>query len=260
MGGCLQSVAHQKGMEHEFIIQDGGGTRNRLESLGVDLSNRNIETSPDTGMYDALNRGFARANGEIYGWLNADEQYLPGALAKVEKVFQENPSIDFVYGDYIMVRPDGTPLAARREIPARLWYLRNGVNYILSCTTFFRRRAWERWGPLDTSLQRLADKDFYLRMLEGGATCAHIKAYLALYASTFQNLSLSPKALTEQEEVRNRHSTRAGLWLRMLARACRSSEKLLRGCYGRRRLTFTFWTPSGDSLRIEDTIGTKWTD
>ena len=53
-------------------------------------------------MYDAINRGFAKASGDILAWLNCDEQYLPGALAKVADHFARHPRTDILFGDIIL--------------------------------------------------------------------------------------------------------------------------------------------------------------
>jgi glycosyltransferase involved in cell wall biosynthesis len=58
----------------------------------------------DAGMYDALNRGLRRATGEICAWLNADEQYLPMALARVAEEFETNLSMDVLLGDAVLTQ------------------------------------------------------------------------------------------------------------------------------------------------------------
>src|SRR6185295_19675906 len=78
----------------------------------------------DDGMYDAINRGLRRANGEICGYLNCDEQYLPGALREVDEYFQSHPQIDVLFGDAILINSDGVPLSYRRATLPTLMHLR----------------------------------------------------------------------------------------------------------------------------------------
>src|SRR5688572_32885233 len=101
---------------------------------------------PDHGMYDALNRGFTRASGEILAWLNCDEQYLPGALQAVEERFAAEPKLDVLLADNVVVDPQGNYLAHRfsiRPTSGQIW-----VRFpVASCALFFRRRVWK---PFDT--------------------------------------------------------------------------------------------------------------
>jgi len=78
---CVRSVADQS-VEHEHIVQDAGTGPQLDEWVGASSPAR-LFVERDKGMYDAVNRGFARASGEIFAYLNCDEQYLPGALAAV---------------------------------------------------------------------------------------------------------------------------------------------------------------------------------
>src|SRR5207249_2253811 len=90
---CAASVADQRDVEVEHIVQDAGSGR-ELEAWAATQPCLTVYVEKDTGMYDAINRGLAKARGEFFGYLNCDEQYLPGALSKVAAAFQRNPEID----------------------------------------------------------------------------------------------------------------------------------------------------------------------
>src|SRR5438105_3387998 len=83
---CVRSVADQKtgdtGLDIEHLIQDAGTGAELERWLGAHSQVR-IVVEQDGGIYDGLNRAFARATGEIFAFLNCDEQYLPGALSCV---------------------------------------------------------------------------------------------------------------------------------------------------------------------------------
>ena len=82
---AVASVADQEGVEYEHIIQDGGtdGIKEIVQSEFGNLGKRlQVFVEKDAGMYDAVNRGLRRASGEICAYLNCDEQYLPGTLAR----------------------------------------------------------------------------------------------------------------------------------------------------------------------------------
>src|SRR5579864_8457246 len=83
---CIASVADQAGVEFEHIVQDAGSDDGTLEWLPHDTRVR-AYVEKDSGMYDAINRGYRRAKGDLLAYLNCDEQYLPGALQKVRDFF-----------------------------------------------------------------------------------------------------------------------------------------------------------------------------
>src|SRR3954468_24481434 len=82
---CVASVADQAG-PFEHIVQDGSSTDETLDWLLNDPRVK-ARSEPDRSMYEAINRGLKRAGGDILGYLNCDEQYLPGALEKVRNYF-----------------------------------------------------------------------------------------------------------------------------------------------------------------------------
>ena len=112
------SVADQ-GVPLEHVVQDGlsvDGTREWL-AHGCPPSVA-PESARDAGMYDAINRGFSRSRGEILCHLNCDEQYLPGALARVVDYFAQHPEVDILFGDVVVVsfQLAGTEAIGRRTL------------------------------------------------------------------------------------------------------------------------------------------------
>src|SRR5580704_18539304 len=90
---CIASVADQQGVEIEHIVQDSCSDDGTQDWLPHDKRVKAF-IEKDTGMYDAVNRGYRRASGDILAYLNCDEQYLPGGLAAVEKFFAANPRVE----------------------------------------------------------------------------------------------------------------------------------------------------------------------
>lgn len=89
----------------QFVVQDAcspDGTEEILKSFlgrGVDIS---IE--PDHGQADALNRGFARTSADVMGYLNSDDLLLPSTLHFVGCYFRDNPSVDVIYGNRLVMK------------------------------------------------------------------------------------------------------------------------------------------------------------
>src|SRR5271165_5451240 len=90
---CIASVADQEGVRLEHIVQDSCSDDGTQDWLPQDPRVKAI-VEKDAGMYDAVNRGFRRATGDILAYLNCDEQYLPGALAAVAAFFAAHPEVD----------------------------------------------------------------------------------------------------------------------------------------------------------------------
>ena len=283
---AVASVAAQDapGLRIRHIVQLSDRSKDPSGAWLRELPGVEVHTETDTGLYDAIARGFQeglaawdgianqktgngqRATGNekpdpILSWLNSDEQMLPGTLARVAEEFRRHPETDVVFGDYLLLDADGRPTAWRREIPANPWLLRNGVNSILSCATFFRRRVWETLGGFDSAFSLVADKDFYLRALAAGFHFRHIRAPLGAYANTGDNATLRHPLLALREQARLREKAGAhGPATRKLARLLRCLSKFVHGCYGRRRLETTLFNSEGGSTSVRIRLGTRWED
>ena len=237
---CVGSVRGQENVEYEHIIQDGSSTDGTIEWL------KNQEdiawySEQDTGMYDAIHKGWEKSSGGILSWLNADEQYLPGTLSLVHNTFNNNPDIDIIFGNTILVDKTGKAIAARREIPLRKIYVVNGFLYALSCTMFFRRQLWNNnLLKFDLSLKMAADMDLVLNLLDKNCTFLHIPAYLSIFGVDENNLSASVKMQEESELIRVRHNAINKNIGRKLILIGRKMEKLFKGCYLKKPISYKY--------------------
>ena len=239
---CVGSVRGHDAVAREHLIHDAvssDGTREWLASqAGIDAL-----SEPDAGMYDAINRGWARSKGDILSWLNSDEQYLPGTLARVQELFSSHPTVDALWGDAIVVSPSGVPIAARREIPLRRLYVVNGFLYSLSCTMFFRRRLLDNGLLAFSKTSRYAgDMELVLRLLEANVQFLHTPHYLSLFGFSGDNMCLRSEAESEAEAIRRKHGALPGRSLRRIVLAGRLIERFVRGSYASRDIAFLFAT------------------
>ena len=163
---CILSVLSQSYSNIEYIIIDGGstdGTKEIIESYSNKLAY--WESKPDRGQSHALNKGFSRATGQIFGWLNADEEYLPGVLNRVASEFAENPHLDFLYGYRLRCNANGTPIRVEtypNMKPLRLSFWRGAP----SDASFWSKRVHMVTGKFDEeNFQHLSmDYDWFLRL------------------------------------------------------------------------------------------------
>lgn len=252
---CIGSVRGQisDSIKVEHLVQDG------LSKDGTVDFMREFETRPDVtaqenyffssqsesdeGMYDAINKGWNRASGEVLSWLNHDEQYLPGTLNKVADVFAADSSIDIVFGNMIVVDSTGNPLAARREIPLRSFYVRNDFLYAISCTTFFRRRLLaEGLLVFDTVYKAAGDMDLILKLLSSGKKVEHMPEYLALFGVDGSNLTVSLGSTMNDEtrEIQKKYGGFGMTSLRKAVKGLRFLERAFTGCYLPDDVSFAF--------------------
>ena len=208
---CIASVADQ-GMPVEHIIQDAGSDDGTLDWLPKDPRVKAF-VERDDGMYDAVNRGLRRAQGGILAYLNCDEQYLPGALAAVAGFFRQNPRVDVLFADFVVVDGGGNYLFHRkvqRPLKYHTW-----VSHLpaFTCATFFRRSLIaEHQLFFDPNLRVVGDAEWMVRLLRRGTSMAVLRRFTSTFAMTGANLSAKPNARWEARELFNS----APLWTRKL--------------------------------------------
>jgi glycosyltransferase involved in cell wall biosynthesis len=210
---CLASVADQ-GVRSEHIVQDAGSDDGTLEWLPQDPRVRAfVET--DRGMYDAVNRGYRRARAEILSYLNCDEQYLPGALARVLSFFQHHPEVDILFGDCLVVDAAGDYRCERRALTPQLIHTWTASNLaFLTAATFIRRRVLDQrqlW--FNDSFRDAGDQDWALRLVQAGVKTAVLPEFLSVFTETGVNMNLGANAARERRAF---HET-APHWARCLS-------------------------------------------
>ncbi len=180
LGEALASVRGQDHPDVEHIVVDGGSTDGTLELLR-DEGSVLWTSEPDRGLYDAVNKGFRRATGEVLGYLNADDRYVvPGALAAALAVFRERADADVVYGDYALMDEYGRPLGTRRVTarPFSLARLRSS-SCVPPHSAFVRRRVLEQGHWLDPRLRLSADWEWFLGMAQAGRRFVQVPRVLS---------------------------------------------------------------------------------
>jgi glycosyltransferase involved in cell wall biosynthesis len=166
----LSSVRVQNaGFEIEHLVIDGGSTDGSLEILRSAPGVRSI-SEPDRGLSDAMNKGIRKATGDIVGWLNADDVYRPGALARVVEAFSDRPAARWLTGPCEIVDRDGHQI--RRAVTAYKRLLLSHYsfplfltqNFVASPSTFVRRTAFDEVGLFDERFRYSMDYDMWLRL------------------------------------------------------------------------------------------------
>jgi glycosyltransferase involved in cell wall biosynthesis len=248
---ALESIRLQNYPNLEHLVIDGlsvDGTVEMLHSLEADGKDLTVKyvLERDSGQSEALNKGFRQAKGDIIGWLNADDRYLPGCFERIAQAFTDHPEVDVFYGDYILVNEHGKTIQTRPEIEFNSFILRHHrVLYIATTATFFRRRIFDEGNWLDETLHYAMDLDFLVRLAAKGYRFKHIPASLADYRLQPNSKTCSAPNMQRAEhyqviagatpQLKRLRSKRlrefAISLLRLIAASERYTEKLLRGYY-----------------------------
>jgi len=185
---CALSVEDQKGdFNLEYLVHDGQSGP-LFDNWASQQSFAKCISEQDSGMYDAINRGFARAEGDILAWLNCDEQYLPNTIATVARFFNENPDVDILFGDIVIVSVNGTPLGYRHVVKPLTGHIRSCFLSTFSAATFVRRKVIEDGHLLATQFRAISDAVWIDSLLRANYRCKVINEPLAVFTQTGNNL------------------------------------------------------------------------
>ena len=199
IGDAVRSVLSQDYGNIEYIVMDGGSTDNTADVLRSYGPRVNWVSQKDGGQSDAINRGFAKAKGVIFGWLNSDDTYAPGAVTAAVEYLWSHPEVDAVYGDANFIDAKGNLIAPCVHVePFDEKRLLHYTDFIVQPTVFFRRSAFEAVGGVDTSLHWCMDYDLWLKMVAAG----HKFAYLQRHQADFRWLAENKTATGEWGRLR----------------------------------------------------------
>jgi len=197
---CIASVADQRGVEYEHLVQDSCSDDGTQDWLPQD---RRVQAfiEKDGGMYDAVNRGYRRATGDILAYLNCDEQYLPGALQTVRDFFSANPEVEVALAGTIVTDGDGKYLCHRHSLvphPQHIWYRFP----VLTSSVFIRRKViHERGLFFDTRWRDLGDFHWVLSLMKNEVPMKVCDPFTSVFADTGENMNLKPNAIREKAET-----------------------------------------------------------
>jgi glycosyltransferase involved in cell wall biosynthesis len=160
---AIESVLSQDYARIEYIIMDGGSTDGTLQILKRYEDRVTLVSGRDGGAADAIRRGFELSSGNILGWLNADDAYLPGAISAAVRGFESHPDAAVIYGGATWIDQSGESIAPYpvrdfdRSLLAR-------ECFVCQPASFFRRDAFENVGGIDPGLHLTFDYELWIRL------------------------------------------------------------------------------------------------
>lgn len=188
----LASVAAQEYPDLEHIVVDGGSTDGSVEIIRRHEDRLAWWVSePDRGQAAALDKGFAKATGDLLGWINADDTLLPGCVSAVAGVLAERPDALLAYGDNELIDEISRPRGLLHARPLDLAeMLRTCQNHVPQPGSLFRRRALEVAGPLEGRGYYYFDFDFVIAVGLAGPVL-QLDRILATYRIHDESKSMS---------------------------------------------------------------------
>ncbi len=181
IGDTLRSVAAQSWPDVEHIVIDGASKDDTAAIVAAHQRPGGIYVNePDRGIYDAMNKGLARATGDVIGLLNADDFYADdGALEKVAHAFDQH-KCDAVLGDVGFVRDGAHDRVIRRYDSGMFRPSRIAWGWMPAHPAMFlTREAYERVGNYRTDYRIASDFEFVVRAFaKAGISYVHLPEML----------------------------------------------------------------------------------
>lgn len=222
------SLRAQNLRDFEWLVVDGAstdGTLGEVASLAVDGTR--VTSEPDKGIYDAMNKAVAMAQGQLVYFLNADDElHDPNVLAEVASCFAADPELDFLYGNVIFRGPGREILKQCRHINRTTLPFEDLCHQgVFACRTLF-----SSVGLFELRWPTSADYDWILRVFASGAKVKYLRRPIAVFAEGGAH-TRNPKGLAqERHALRLQYmsplSLAIGSWI---SRAAHKASKLLRG-------------------------------
>ncbi len=193
----IQSVLNQTYKDIEYIIVDGKSTDKTLEIIKKYENDFNGRlkwiSEKDNGIYDAMNKGIAMANGEFVGIINSDDWYEENALENMIKFFKKFPESDIIYGRLKSIYEFGQKkYFIETDQPLNLSVLKKGKT-IHHPAVFVKNKIYKKYGMYNLDYKLAADYDFFLRMYLNGVNftyCDQLFSYFRAGGASNNSLKL----------------------------------------------------------------------
>jgi len=161
----ILSVLNQTYPAIEYIIIDGGSQDDSVNVIHKYQDKlKGWVSEKDQGQTDAINKGFAMANGDILAWINSDDTYEPDAIKLAVEYLEAHPEVGLVYGDTKFINEKDEVIGTFPAALTNYAKLRQGYVHIPQQAAFFRASLWKQVAPLDPSFYFAMDYDLWVRL------------------------------------------------------------------------------------------------
>jgi glycosyltransferase involved in cell wall biosynthesis len=233
---AISGIREQTYPNIEYIVVDGGSRDGTVDILKKHVDAVDVLISePDSGIYDALNKGIRKANGDLVGFVMADDRLLPHAVEEIAHAWRCNPNIDLISGYTEMLNRSGVCLAV-----AKPSYDRRPFAEIPLPSTFVAAECFRKFGLFDTSYKIGGDAEFFFRVVAHKGRIEVISKPLAQFSSGGLSSAGSLRSVCETFRIRRTYNGTAAAILDFLTSSIRH--------YFRQNMTNVFRILVGDFL------------
>lgn len=229
---CIESILSQRHTDLEYIVVDAGSTDGSREIISEYKSELKWIFEPDKGPADGLNKGFDAATGEIFGYINADDMLLPGALSGVTKAFQASPHNDVIIGHGQQIDEDGIATRKLRSKYFSLYRYALGTSVAVQQSTFFRSNAFENCDGFNVQNRTCWDGELLVDFALSGASIRIANecwGAFRMYPETISGSGLQVSSyLAEQRRISGKILGRPRDWREVLIRPIVQIADILR--------------------------------
>ena len=163
LGTTIQSVLGQDYPKIEYGVVDGGSNDGSVDLIKKYEKQVSWWVSePDQGQSHAINKGITRSKGEVVGWLNSDDIYLPNAISQAIE-YMERYQVDLVFGNAIIIDETGNPLG---DLKFGDWGLEDFLRFRVICqpAVYMKRHVWDEVSGLDNDLHYMLDHQLWIKI------------------------------------------------------------------------------------------------
>jgi glycosyltransferase involved in cell wall biosynthesis len=241
----IESVLSQEGdFEIEYIIRDGCSTDKTIEIIkkyDTLLKEKkypvrcnevtfSFVSEKDNGMYNAINKGFSQASGDVYAWINSDDKYLSKAFQKIAKTFSTFQEVDWLKGNIFLTDENSkitqkNPCYIYNQDWIRLGIYGRYAYFISQESVFWRSSLWKKIGKIDEKFKLAGDYYLWTQFAKYTPLWS-LDAPLSCFRKRQGQLSEDSKTYQKEQKIIvpplkdfNTFIIRAFFWFRMKAPA-----------------------------------------
>ena len=199
----IESVVSQSYTNYEYIVIDGGSSDGSVEVI-KEFADRIVywASEPDGGIYNAMNKGIKKANGEYCHFLNSGD--FLHSFETIEEVFKLSDESDIIYGDVILTQQDLEKKWVQKH-PDDLTFLTFYMGGICHQAAFIKRKLFEDHGLYDESYKIMSDWEFFINaIILSNATYKHINLIVSVYSRDGFGNQNTETGIVESKQVLDR--------------------------------------------------------
>ena len=195
----IQSVLSQEYPNLEYIICDGGSTDGSADIIRKYNDRLSWWCSEkDGGQSPAINKGFARATGEIYAYINSDDYFLPGAFERIAAAYREGGKFIVGWSQYLEPNGDFRAYGWQAHHEPADWLIKNPIP---QQSAFWAASLWKKLGAFREDLHYSFDYEYWLRLkFKGGVHPMLVNQCLAVFRLHGLSKTMSGEAPFDPED------------------------------------------------------------